>query len=261
MKLPSIKAIKYGIGKNSPTILTILSIGGLIGTTIMAVNATPKVIRLIEEEKEYRADALEQAEDDSWSEPMTKAEIFKLSWTYYIPTVAMGAATVACIIGANTINLKRSAALTSAYYLSETALKEYQAKVIKTIGEKKAQLIKDEISQDHVDKTKRDGKTVIITGNGDTLCLDTSSGRYFKSSMDKIRKAENEINRQLISENYLSLNEIYGIMDLGPVSTGRELGWDLGYQGKLEFDISTCMAEDDQPCITIDFNAIPRPKY
>lgn len=259
MKLPSVKTLKHGIGKNSPTILTILSIGGLIATTAMAINATPKVMRLIDEEEDYRA--TERNSNGTFDPPMTKTEIFKLSWTYYVPTVAMGAATIACIVGANTINLKRSAALTSAYYLSETALKEYQAKVIETIGVKKAQLIKDEIAQKHVDKNKQGSGTVIITGNGDTLCYDEVSGRYFKSSMDKIRKAENEINRQLISENYLSLNEIYACMDLEPTGTGRELGWDLGYMGKLEFEISTCMSEDDQPCITIGFNATPRPKY
>lgn len=259
MKLPSIKMLKHGARKNSPTILTILSVGGLIATTVMAVHATPKVMRLIDDEVYEREQ--EAIREEIIIEPMTKLEIFKLSWTYYIPTVAMGAATVACIVGANTINLKRSAALTSAYYLSETALKEYQAKVIETIGEKKAKLLKEEIAQKHVDKTKKDNNTVIITGNGDTLCLDMLSGRYFRSSVAKLKKAELDINYALMNETYLSLNEIYGYMDLGPVTTGKELGWDMGYQGKLELDISTCMSEDDEPCITFDFNAIPRPRY
>jgi hypothetical protein len=259
MKLPSVKMIKHGIGKNSPTILTILSIGGLVATTFMAVNATPKVVRLIEQEEHYRA--THELPGGEFDPPMTKAEIFKLSWTYYIPAAAMGAATVACIVGANTISLKRSAALTSAYYLSETALKEYQAKVIKTIGEKKAQLIKDEIAQDHVDKNKKGDNTIIITGNGDTLCYDMVAGRYFKSSVAKLKKAEIDINYALLSETYLSLNEIYGYMDLAPVSMGKEVGWDMGYQGKLELEISTCMSADDEPCITFNFNALPRPKY
>ena len=258
MKLPSVKLMKNVLGRKSPTILTVLSIGGLVLTTVMAVRATPKVLDLIADERHARD---EDEEYEKFDQPMTKFDITKLVWPCYIPTIVMGAATVASIIGSNAINLKRNVALTSAYYLSETALKEYQAKVIKTIGENKAKLIKDEIAQDHVSKTKKNGNTVIVTGNGDTLCFDYSSGRYFKSSYDKIKKAQNDINYSLISENYLSLNEIYGHLNLEPVSNGRELGWDLGYNGQLEFDISTCMSEDNEPCLSIAFSATPRPRY
>ena len=228
-------------------------------TTVMAVHATPKVTRLLEDEKWARERQIE-IDSDVTVEPeviLSKYDIFKLSWTYYIPTIAMGAATIACIIGAHTISVKRSAALTSAYYLSETALKEYQTKVIKTIGEKKAQLIKDEIAQDHVNKTKKGDKSIIITGNGDTLCLDLTTGRYFRSSVDKIKKAQNDINYQLLDDTIMSLNEIYDCLGLDHVINGGELGWDRNRDGQLEFDISTCMSENDDPCITISFRAKP----
>jgi len=257
MKLPSVKLIKGVLGKNSPTILTVLSIGGLIMTTVMAVRATPKVLDLIADERHFR----EESEDDKWRVPMTRMDIVKLTWTAYVPTFIMGAATIASIIGSNTLNLKRNAALTSAYYLSETALKEYQTKVIKTIGENKAKLIRDEIAQDHVNKTKKDNSTVIITGNGDTLCLDLGSGRYFRSSINKIKKAENDINYSLRDQMWMSANEIYGYLDLDPVSMGNELGWDINNDGQLEFDISSTISEDDEPCITIKFMTKPRERY
>ena len=250
MKLPSFKVIKSVLGNKAPTILVVLSIGGLIGTTIMAVNATPKALKLIEDEAELR--------DDNDEEPMTKVDVVKLTWTYYIPTAAMAAATIATIIGGHTLSLKRNAALTTAYYLSETALKEYQAKVIQIIGEKKNKLIKDEIAQDHVNRTKKNEGTVIITGNGQTLCLDLTTGRYFRSSVDKIKKAENDINYQLLDDMWMSLNEIYDYIGLEHVSCGSELGWDINKDGKLNFDISTQMSEDDEPCITIKFNARPK---
>jgi len=250
MKSLNVKMLKNVVGKNGPTILTVLSVGGLIMTTIMAVRVTPKVLDIIKEEQ-WR---LEREEEDIF---LTKWEKFKLAWPCYIPTAVMGLATIASIIGSNTLNLKRNAALTSAYFLSETALKEYQAKIIQTIGANKAKLIKDEIAQDHVNRTNKDNKTVIITGNGDTLCLDLTTGRYFRSSVDKIKRAEIDINNQLLDDTTMSLNEIYDCLDLEHVSAGGQIGWDRNKDGKLEFDISTCMSQDDEPCITIQFNAKP----
>lgn len=259
MKTLSVKAAKYAIGKHSPTILTVLSIGGLLLTTGMAVYETPKVLRLIEDEQQVRD--MEALKDDAFIEPMTKFEVVKLVWPCYIPAIVMGAATIASIIGANSISTKRNAALTGAYFLSETALKDYQAKVIKTIGANKAKLIKDEIAQDKVNGTKKDNKTVIITGGGDALCLDTISGRYLRSSFDKLKKAENEINHRLITEMWMSLNEMYGYIGLPPTSLGNSQGYDLGNNGILEFDFSTAMSENDEPCLTFSFNATPRPRY
>lgn len=255
--MSKLSTIQNFVGKKSPTLLVILSIGGLIGTVGMAIKATPKVVYMLDDERHYR----EESED--CLPPMSKYEIFKMSWTHYIPTMIMGAATVASIIGSNTINLRRNAALTSAYYLSETALKEYQAKIIETIGANKAKLIKEEIAQDRVTKTKKDNKTIIITGNGDTLCHDQISGRYFKSSVDKIRKAENLINKEMMDgmSPWMSLNEIYDYLDLDPVSVGREIGWDRNKEGILEFDISTCMSEDDEPCISINLMTTVRSEY
>lgn len=250
MKLPSFKLIKAVLGNKAPTILVVLSIGGLIGTTVMAVIATPKALKRIEDEEDIRI----ENEDD----PMTKGEVVQLTWTCYGPAMAMGAATIATIIGAHTISLKRNAALTGAYYLSETALKEYQAKIIEKIGEKKNKMIKDEIAQDHITKNKPDNKTIIVTGNGQTLCCEQSTGRYFRSSVDKINKAENAINKELNDCVWMSLNEIYDYLGLDSVDCGNELGWDINRDGRLAFDISTCMSEDDEPCISISFNARPR---
>lgn len=260
MKMPSIKVIKNMVGNNSPIILTVLSIGGLIGTVIMAVHATPKVLDLIQSEqwaleREYR-DNSETSEETRIT--LSKWEAFKIAWPCYIPAAAMGLATIASIIGAHTISFKRNAALTSAYYLSETALKEYQTKIIKTIGEKKAKLIREEIGQDRVNKLKKDEKSIIITGNGQTLCCDLTTGRYFRSSVNKIQKAENEINKALNQETTMTLNEIYDYLDLSHVSMGNELEWDINRDGSLDFDIGSCISEDDEPCITIKFNAKPR---
>ena len=263
MKMPNIKSIKVFFGKNSTTLLMISSITGVVGTAFMAVRATPKAMQLIKEE-EWRRERVWEDNPDVGTNlereelDLTKFEIFKLVWTCYIPPFIMGSATIASIIGGNTINTKRNAALTSAYFLSETALKEYQAKIIEKIGEKKAKLIRDEIAQDRVSNTKRDDKTIIITGNGDTICLDVSSGRYFKSSVDKLRKAVIDINYSLRTDNEITLNEIYDYMGLDPIAVGGKLGWDINKDGIFDIDFSTCLTELDEACITCTFEAKPR---
>ena len=259
MKSLPIKSIQKVIGRKSPTILTVLSIGGLLATVALAVYETPKVLTLIDDERHLRKE--EDKRNNVEPQDMTKFEIVKLVWPIYIPAILMGTATIASIIASNTINTKRNAVLTGAYFLSETALKDYQAKVIETIGVNKAKLIKDSIAQDKVNKTKKDSKTIIMTGNGDTLCFDTISGRYLRSSMDKLKKAENEINHKLISEMWMSLNEMYDYIGLPHVDMGNAQGYDLGNDGLLEFDFNTCMSDNDEPCITFSFHTRTRPMY
>ena len=145
------------MSKNSPTILTGLGVAGIISTTIMAVKATPKALTLIDDEYYNRYDASGTSLDFAQyvtdvDNNLTKKEILKLTWKEYIPTAVMGTVTVACFLGANNINLRRNAALASVYSITEATLKEYQAKVVDTIGAPKEQKIKDEINQDNINR-------------------------------------------------------------------------------------------------------------
>lgn len=48
------------------------------------------------------------------------------AWKCYIPTAAFGLSTIACIMGANALNSRKQAALTSAYALINQSYKEYK---------------------------------------------------------------------------------------------------------------------------------------
>jgi len=241
------------MAKNSPTILTGVSVAGLITTTVMAVQATPKALAILEEEQDFHRRGYDKYD----VEMLPKLEIIKLTWRCYIPTMMMGGLTIACMVGANSINLRRNAALASVYSLTESALKEYQAKVIETFGETKAQKIKDDIYKNKIDKDPAKNKEVIITGKGDTLCYDTMSGRYFKSDIEKIRRILNELNRDLLTEMFLSLNDVYYALGLSPTKIGEDLGWDID-NGLIDFSFSSQLTEDGTPCLVIDYHAQPR---
>ena len=106
-------------------------------------------------------------------------DIVKLTWKVFIPPILMGATSIACIIGANSINTSRNAALAALYSLSETAFREYKNKVIEEIGRNKELKIRDDITKDQINNNPMRDRTVIITGNGDVLCYDKLSDRYF----------------------------------------------------------------------------------
>lgn len=245
------KKIGDSIRQNSPTILTGLSVAGLVTTTVMAVKATPKAIQILEERREEEKDLNEDFKDFTWE------GVVKETWKCYIPAGLMGVATITCMICANSINLRRNAALASVYSLAETTLKEYQAKVVETIGEKEEQKIRHSIAQDKVNSMKPE--SIIITGSGDVLCLDLTSKRYFKSSYDKIKKVENQLGYELLNSMTLSLNEVYGMLNLEPTSVGWDIGWDVNRDGRVEIDITTSLGQNNEPCLVMDFSKQPRP--
>ena len=68
---------------------------------------------------------------------------------------------------------------------------------------------------------------VLVTGKGETLCYDSLSGRYFKSDIEKIKKAINDVNRRMLNENSVALNEYYVEIGLAAVGIGESVGWDI----------------------------------
>lgn len=240
---------------NSPTILTGLGVTGLFSTVIFAVKATPKAIALLDEEVERRALEWSDRSSEDIKIELTTKEIVKLTWKCYIPTAIMGATTIACIIGANHINIRKNAALMSLYALTDTALQEYKEKVAETIGTRKAEKIQDEIIQENLNKhpvTK-----IITTGEGNTLCFDTLSGRYFYSSIEKISKIINEYNYNLLNERYMTLNEFYDYLNLEHTTLGNDIGWSTEI-GMVDIYYSSKISPNNMPCVVLNYRIIPR---
>lgn len=235
--------------KHSPEILTGLGITGMIGTTVMGIKATPKAIRLMNEAKAEKG-----------VEKLTAVETVKTTWKCYIPTVVTGTLSIACIVGASSVNNRRNAALATAYAMTRTTLKEYEEKVIETVGEKKEQLIKDKVAKSKIEQNPASNNEVIITGKGETLCYDVHSGRYFKFDVDKIRRVENELNARLLSEHHISLNEFYYEIGLPCNGAGNDLGWNIE-DGLINICFSSQLTDDNTPCLVIDYLVAPRYNY
>ena len=242
----TIKSVERVLTKYSPGILTGIGIAGMIGATFMAVKATPKALYLIETKKE-----------ESEVEELTSVETIKTCWKCYIPAALTTVVSAACLIGASTVSAKRNAALATAYSISEAALREYQEKVVEVVGEKKEKAVRDAVAKDQIERdpvTK--SEVVIIDSNSNTLCYEPLSGRYFKSTIDKIKKAEIKLDRQMIQEMYVSLNDFYWEIGLDETDLGDQMGWNLS-KGYMDLSFSSQLADDGTPCAVIVYGIPP----
>ena len=244
-----IKNSRRFLGKHSPEILTGLGITGFITSTILAVKATPKALSLIDDQK------LRLGE-----EKLTPIETIKVAWKPYVPSILLGLASTSCIIGATGINKRRNAALAAAYTMSERALIRYRNKVIDALGDKKEKEIQEKVAQDEVNDNKVKDQQVIITSKGNTLFMDSLSGRYFRSDIDTIKKKINDLNRRLVFEQYISVNDLYYELGLKSTKNGSFMGWNLD-EGLIEVEYNTALADNDEPCIVIDYDISPRYEF
>lgn len=262
MKLPKLnlskvaKNMQHTLGKYSPQILTGIGVAGMITTVVLAVKATPKALELIEDKKE---------ELDAGK--LTVVDTVKTAWKPYVPAVVTGVLSTVCIIGGNAVGTRRTAALAAAYKISETALHEYKDAVVETIGEEKSKEVKEKVAQNKLDKNPVVEKQIIVTNKGTFLCYDSLSGRYFQSDIETIRKAQNDINDYLFSEDYASLNMFYDFLGLEHTRLGAELGWKID-SGTLQIEFDSTLASDKSqgiapgtPCLVLDYNVAPKYEF
>lgn len=241
-----VRTVSASLKKRSPEILMGIGIAGMVTTTVLAVKATPKAVRLLEEKKE----ALD-------AEKLTPAETIKTAWTCYIPAAVTGTLSIACLLGSGSANARRISALAAAYQLSETTLTEYRDKVVETIGPKKEQAVQDAIAKDKMEKNPVSKNEVIMTGKGETLCYDVLSGRYFKSDIEKIRHAVNEINFQMRNDMYVSLNDFYYELGLPNIKLGESLGWNID-RGYMDVQFGSHLNAEGTPCLVIAYPVPPQ---
>lgn len=246
------RTLGRAVVRHAPEVLTGFGIAGMFAAVVFAVRATPKAEKLIKER---------QAEQE---EKLAKTEVVKTARKCYIPTAAACLGAVGCFIAANAVHVRRSAALTAAYALSETALLEYRHKVAEEIGAKKAEEIRTKIMQDKLDKTPLSSQPksdVIIVGNGDVRCYDAFAGGYFSSSKAKLDKAAVELNRRILEDDFVSLNDFYDLIDRKHTKLGDLLGWNSKERGYIDIRYSSHLAEDGEPCLAFEFDVAPKYEY
>lgn len=226
--------------KNASTILTIVGAAGVVATAVTAVQATPKAMRLIEEKKIEKGGEL------------TKWEITQVAAPAYIPSLAIGAATVGCILSAHVLNKRTQAHMASAYALLNSSYKQYRKKAIDIYGEDADQTINAEIAKDQYEEEKPE-----VEDPTKMLFYDIYSQQYFESTEADVQNAEYLINRSLNIRGYASVKEFYDFLGIKSVDSGEELGWSTGmnleyyWQEWIDFHHQYTIMDDGLECCII----------
>lgn len=251
-----IKTVGAAVSKHAPELLTAFGIANMFTGVVLAVRATPKAL-----------DILGKAEEEKGGE-LSKTEIIADTWKVYIPAAAFCLVSVVCFIGSNAVNKNRCAALTAAYTLSETAFREYKDEVREVVGEQKEQEIHTKTVQKKIDRDPvspekiSEGEALILPDGERTLCYDAFAGRYFYSDRVKIDKAVNELNHDILTDDFASLNDFYDLVGLERTKMGDMLGWSArGGLFTVNARYSSHLAANGQPCLAVSFNVAPKYEY
>lgn len=249
----------------SPVALSCIASIGVVITAVAAVKATPKAIELIKE------DSMEKHDGDTYA--YTKKEAITAAWKCYIPAAVFGIATIACIMGANTLNKRQQAALTSAYALVQNSYKEYKDKLKELYGEETHNAIIDAI-------VKEKCKDVYISAPGgfynSTLDFgesvepditrtfyDSFSQRYFETTIAKVIEAEYHLNRNYMLVGDVTLNDFYELLGLEKTDIGDTVGWSscTGDILWLDFNHRLTTLDDGMEIFIIDMVFDPTTDY
>lgn len=236
---------------NSPVLLTAIGVVGTIGTAVLTHKAATKANRVVSRHKDNLT--LHEATE------FGRKDHVKLVWKIYIPPVASGVTTIGCIVMANHIGSKRAAAVAAAYTISEKAYSEYKEKVIERIGENEERKVRDEIVRDRVRNNPPTEGNVLMVGDGDHLFMEMYTGRYFRSDMQTVKSAVNEINYKINTHGYASISEFYDLLNLQHTAVSDEMGWTS--DKLMDVDYTAVLSEDGRPCVAINFMTGPVRDY
>lgn len=244
-----------GLRRSSPTILTVLGIAGVVGTTVMAIKATPKAMKLIKAKK-----------DELNTDKLTPTELVQTTWKCYIPSALIGAGTIVCIIGIGVMDKRNQAALMSAYAMLNESYKQYRQAAKKVYGEDADNKIHAEMAKDARVASYEWGYQVynmdMDPESEQLLFYDLTSKKYFTTTMAAVLNAQYHVNRNLAVRGDCSLNEYLSFLGIDGVDKGDEMGWDISYMVEemdsywLDFDNQKTTLEDGLECITIDTMAL-----
>lgn len=235
---------------NSSTILTCIGAVGLVMTAVSTAKATPKAIKNLQKAKE------EKGED------LTKLEVLISAGPAYIPSVVIGASTIACIFGANVLNKRQQAAITSAYAFVDNSYKKYRSKLTELYGEETDIQIRDAIIKDECKDIDVWAPGCGAIDRKGEKRLFGYNGRYFESTMESVINAEYHFNRNFSLRGDASLNEIYEFLGLSPTEEGAVLGWSCTQLIEdwemtwIDFDHRLTTLDNGEECYIID-NPIP----
>ncbi len=251
--------------KHTPEIFMGAGVAGFVATIVMTAKAAPTV-------QEVHAKASWDREDISEfvNDPQSKGEQLRASYLsearelapLCLPPIFSGVASVTCFFMANKINIDRKEAILAAYSLSEKTLSTYQDKVIEKFGEDVHRDILNDTSKEIARREAPDDLDPerIVVPDGTVRCYDNVTGRYFFSSKERIVEAEGVVNKRLVNEVRVSLQEFYYELGMEEhFALGDAIGWDISSpynENTLNIWFTPMLDDEKNPCLCLNYHVM-----
>jgi Family of unknown function (DUF6353) len=237
-------AVLKNIKANSPIILSVAAGVGTIATAFLVGKASFEAANVIQRHEEQNAPAINPKQRFK--------DRTRLVWKFYIPSAISTTSTIVCIAGANRVGTKKTLAANALLAVTERAYSEYRDKVVEEFGPRKDQSVRDKVVAEQIANNPSPSQEILVTGPGNVLCCEMFTMRYFACDMERLRRAQNDLNSKLLKHDYATFDDFYYMIGLQQTSTSGNLGWTSDKLMELEF--STALSDDGRPCITFTYN-------
>lgn len=249
------KSITKFVDKHSTEILVGCGIAGFVSTVVLVAKEAPIAEAKLDE---LHADLAER--DEELSKTQIIFEEIKTVAPVYAPAIVTGAVSIGCVLGSYKIATGKTAAMATAYEITQAKYLDYQEKVKEEIGENKEKQIRDKVAQDAVNANPP-GPSVLngVLGDGLQWFYDPRTNQYFRSSVDDIRKAEKEVQHMLDSgySDFMSVNEFLyeiGARDLNiSIPEGDDWGFWSDRNG-IDISFSSTVAPGPISALVLSYN-------
>ena len=238
-----INKVKFNVVKHSPEILMGLGIAGVITSTVLACRSTLKVQEILDYKEENMnniKEVLDERREDYTEEDARKDKTIIMTTTairimkLYIPSVIIGAGSIACLLESHNVMRNRNAGLAAALAATTESFKQYRERVTEKYGDEVDKEMRYGIKKEKKEKDGKKTKEEIVVGCDEKEL--SGYARYFNenninSSDDPqfnsmfLRQNQNWANDKLISQGYLYLNDVYEALGFPKSKAGQVVGW------------------------------------
>lgn len=249
-----VKSSTNFIKKHGADILSIISVAGLISTSILSANAAKKA-------------CLNKKEDDEPEKPINKIKP-------YVSTILVGCSTAICILGSNMLNKNRQACLVGLYCTLNESFAKYRNKTKELYGDEADKKILESVYEDNniiyyeprkILKSKNLYNESIesLFNEEKSLFFDSISNRYFESTPLIVYSAEYNLCKMFSLFGYVDVNTFYSYLGIPETKQGSEVGWSMEDNNLfwIPFSHVRTTMDDGLTCVIITPDISPYPEY
>lgn len=238
-----INKVKFNVVKHSPEILMGLGIAGVITSTVLACRSTLKVQEILDYKEENMnniKEVLDEGREDYTEEDARKDKTIIMTTTairimkLYIPSVIIGAGSIACLLESHNVMRNRNAGLAAALAATTESFKQYRERVTEKYGDEVDKEMRYGIKKEKKEKDGKKTKEEIVVGCDEKEL--SGYARYFNENninwsddpqfnLMFLRQNQNWANDKLISQGYLYLNDVYESLGFPKSKAGQVVGW------------------------------------